>query len=323
MAPCYIWNTKSEIFALPHAQRVNSPRAGGSYEITDSAVPMLAPFNIMMKRSLTDYIVEQNRFGTVPSINSTNLKEIIDRPSPTVHARAINLIRHLRQKSAAELGAPVAFVEPEEDDSASTHRYLLAHTSSLTTREIVVLASFCADERWISHKAQPLLHGGFRHELVLQPLGFKYLDDIDGVGLQSDQGFIAMWFDPSMDRIASDGIGAGIEDAGYKAVRIDKKEHADKIDDQIIAEIRRSRFVVADFTSEPHKPRGGVYYEAGFARGIGIPVIWTCREDFIAQVHFDTRQFNHILWKTPEELRAKLAVRISAVIGDGPHRKSS
>jgi hypothetical protein len=91
-----------------------------------------------------------------------------------------------------------------------------------------------------------------------------------------------------------------------------------KIDDEIIAEIRRSRFVVADFTSEPEKPRGGVYFEAGFAQGLNTPVIWTCREDMLGSVHFDTRQFNHIAWTSPQDLRAKLKNRIGAVLGQGP-----
>ena len=76
--------------------------------------------------------------------------------------------------------------------------------------------------------------------------------------------------------------------------------------------------MIADFTSEPEKPRGGVYFEAGFAYGLSIPVIWTCHKDLIEQVHFDTRQFNHILWETPEDLCDALKKRIGAVIGDGP-----
>ena len=69
-------------------------------------------------------------------------------------------------------------------------------------------------------------------------------------------------------------LNCGIEDAGYEAVRIDEKEHTNKIDDEIIAEIRRSRFVVADFTQGKDGARGGVYYEAGFAHGLGIEVIF-------------------------------------------------
>ena len=129
-----------------------------------------------------------------------------------------------------------------------------------------------------------------------------------------------MWFDDSMENVWGEGIKRGIEDAGYKALRIDRKEYTNKIDDEIIAEIRRSRFIVADFTHGKKGARGGVYYEAGFARGLGIPVIFTCRKDALKKVHFDTRQYNHIVWETPEELRRNLANRIAAVVGDGPYR---
>jgi hypothetical protein len=50
------------------------------------------------------------------------------------------------------------------------------------------------------------------------------------------------------------------------------------VDDEIIAEIRRSRFLVADFTCEPEKVRGGVYFETCFAMGLNIPIIWTCKD---------------------------------------------
>ncbi len=108
----------------------------------------------------------------------------------------------------------------------------------------------------------------------------------------------------------------------YKPFRIDQKEHNRKIDDEIVAEIRRSRLVVADFTQGDDGARGGVYYEAGFAHGLNIPVIFTCRKDVLNKIHFDTRQYNHIVWETPVELRQRLAARISAEIGDGPGKET-
>ena len=93
-------------------------------------------------------------------------------------------------------------------------------------------------------------------------------------------------------------------------LRVDLKEHNDKICDLIVAEIRRSKFVVADFTL--HK--AGVYFEAGFALGLGIPVVWTCREDELNQTHFDTRQYNHVVWKDAQDLFEKLKRRIEATI---------
>ena len=160
----------------------------------------------------------------------------------------------------------------------------------------------------------------------LTPAGVQRLEELETKAVNSEQAFVAMWFDESVKAACEEGIESAIRDSGYKPLRIDKQEHIGKIDDQIIAEIRRSRFVVCDFTCELIEcdgeqkafPRGGVYYEAGFAQGLGIPVIWMCRADHIEHVHFDTRQFNHITWSTPEELREKLRNRIGAVIGDGP-----
>jgi nucleoside 2-deoxyribosyltransferase len=83
-----------------------------------------------------------------------------------------------------------------------------------------------------------------------------------------------------------------------------------------LAQIRISRFVVADFTCEPDKDRGGVYFEAGFALGLGLPVIWTARRG--TTLHFDTRQYNHILWDDPAELKEALYNRIIALLGRGP-----
>jgi hypothetical protein len=87
-----------------------------------------------------------------------------------------------------------------------------------------------------------------------------------------------------------------------------------KIDDEIIAEIRRSAFLVADFTGH----RQNVYFETGFAIGLARQVVWTCRKDEIKDLHFDIRQYNCIDWKNEAELARRLQYRIEAMFGRGP-----
>jgi nucleoside 2-deoxyribosyltransferase len=157
----------------------------------------------------------------------------------------------------------------------------------------------------------------------LTPQGWSRYEELTSQGADSIQGFVAMWFGDEVTSAYTDGIKPAIEDAGYRALRIDDREHIDKIDDQIIAEIRRSRFVVADFSCPPNNVRGGVYYEAGFAHGLRIPVFYTCRQSSFHDVHFDTRQYAHILWTDHADLRAQLRNRIRAVLGDGPLRNKS
>jgi hypothetical protein len=149
----------------------------------------------------------------------------------------------------------------------------------------------------------------------ITPKGWAYLDSLRQTNPQSAIGFIAMWFHDSMD-LAFAAIQRGIGEAGYTPHRIDQKQHNNKIDDEIIAGIRRSKFLVADFTGQ----RGGVYFEAGFAKGLELEVIWLCREDEVKQLHFDTRQYSHIPWQPDllPHLAKTLKDRIEATVGHGP-----
>lgn len=140
--------------------------------------------------------------------------------------------------------------------------------------------------------------------------GWKRVAELRRNQSDSRQAFVAMWFHKDMEQVFEQGFKPALEATGYRAFRVDMSEHNDKIDDRIIAEIRRSGLLVADFTGQ----RGGVYFEAGFAMGLGIPVIWACREDHIGGLHFDTRQYNHIAWVTPEDLMEKLKYRIEATL---------
>jgi len=130
----------------------------------------------------------------------------------------------------------------------------------------------------------------------------------------SAQGFVAMSFDTSLNDAWLNGFEPGIRGAGFRPLRIDNKEYIGGITDEMIAEIRRSRFVVADYTGQ----RSGVYFEAGFALGLGLTVIPTCREDEIGKLHFDIKHLNTLPWKTATELAQTLSKRIRAVVGAGP-----
>jgi nucleoside 2-deoxyribosyltransferase len=151
--------------------------------------------------------------------------------------------------------------------------------------------------------------------LKITPRGWSQIDSLRQGNPQSKIGFIAMWFDKSIDP-AHAAIEAGIRSSGYEPLRIDRKEHNNKIDDEIVAGIRRSKFLVADFTGH----RGGVYFETGFATGLGLQVIWLCRQDELEKTHFDTRQYNFIVWEAGklDDLSKALQIRIEATIGRGP-----
>ena len=147
--------------------------------------------------------------------------------------------------------------------------------------------------------------------------GWEHVSQLQKSGPESRFAFVAMWFDPSVDALYKEAIEPAIRDAGYEPLRVDRTEHVNRIDDEIIALIRRSRFMVADFTGQ----RQGVYFEAGMMMGLSRNVIWMCRKEEIdaKEPHFDVRQYNFIPWEKEAlaDARKRLSDRIVALEGEG------
>ena len=121
----------------------------------------------------------------------------------------------------------------------------------------------------------------------------------------SQQGFIAMWFNEDIRKQIAPTIEKAIQDAGYTPLLIIRDLRTHSIPDQIVHQLRQSRFVVADLTSHllsdnDELGRRNVYYEAGFAAGADLEVIFTCRKNCYApeKVASDIRHFNVVLWAT-------------------------
>jgi hypothetical protein len=130
--------------------------------------------------------------------------------------------------------------------------------------------------------------------------------------ISSRQAFVTMCFDINYNNYYNDVIITAIENCGFVPIRIDNKDHNEKIDDEIIIEIRKSKFLVADL----NKHRGWVYYEIGYAHALGIPVFLTCNKFDRKDIHFDLRQYNFIFWTDDkfDDIRERLTKRIISVL---------
>jgi len=152
-------------------------------------------------------------------------------------------------------------------------------------------------------------HGTARNVIVGID-GWRRYNKLKEINVRSKKAFVAMSFAPELDDVFLKAIDPACKECGFEAIKISLVEHNEKVCDKIIADIKESRFLIADFTGQ----RQSVYFEAGFAQGLGLKVIWTCKETDAENLHFDTRQYNHILWKDPEDLKKRLASRIKATI---------
>jgi nucleoside 2-deoxyribosyltransferase len=263
----------------------------GRVNITDQAIGALTAENKALLSGITRRRTDRRQ--TPVDILSTNIETLVSQANiPQTIGEKLDLILQYIAGKSGFLGQGHQF-DPHKD-------YPIAYSSNQT------------EFRYLLNQLKSQGYVEFPVELVsvLTPKGWDRVNALRTHPLRSDQAFIAMWFTAEMEKYYSEGIEQAIRTCGYRPLRVDKLEHNGKICDAIVAEIRRSAFLVADFTGH----RGGVYFEAGYAMGLGIPVIWLCKESDINDAHFDTRQYNHILWNNEKELFEKLRNRIDATV---------
>ena len=275
----------------------------GKFTITGTAAAMAESRQLGPK--LSAWIRERSESGAdVAEINSDTIDNIeAALPTYRVSEKQLILLRALERKTTfpgqevaivTHFDYPLAWAAGEDELC-----YLLR---SLAERGFLVRTDGTAQ---------------FAHALTyavqITAAGWGYLDDHSRAGVISDQVFVAMSFAAELKPAWENGIRPALVRAGFRAYRVDSSPHIDRIDTKIITEIRNSRFLVADVTQQ----RPGVYFEAGFALGLGLPVFWCVRKGDLDNVHFDTRQYNHIVWETEEQLADQLHLFVTAVIGKG------
>lgn len=320
---CPIWNTQAEV-KKPNKEslQVDSSRAGGGYVISTAMLDTIRDLSEDKKVLLTSWLVKERSMGNkVPTVPD-QLEHVLGN-TPSVYQRAFDLLRYIhsctsRIGNVFKVKVKNGTLYPETEKSKNNDERMLAWSASTEMDELLYLLQFLEEQGWLEQATSP--EGGYNC-YILTVKGHSQIDSLKRPTADSMQVFVAMWFSPELKDAYVQGIEPAIRSSGYTAMRIDKEHHLDKIDDKIIVEIRRSKFMVADLTQGVDGVRGSVYYEVGFAHGLNIPVIFTCRKDSIDKIHFDIRQYPAIPWNDVTELRENLENRIAAVIRDSTERE--
>ena len=141
--------------------------------------------------------------------------------------------------------------------------------------------------------------------------GWLRYEDIKRGRVQSRSVLMAMKFgDAELEGVVEKCFKPAVARAGFQLRPLNESQGAGLIDDQLRTALRLSRFIIADLTHGSH----GSYWEAGFAEGLGRPVIYTCRRDQWdrGRSHFDTNHLVTIDWAVDD--LARVAERLTAVI---------
>ena len=296
---CPIWQTEAEaVVTDPDGERLRvygSERAGGAYAMSERISWMrLKRVGVRTRARLTTALIDQREQGILwPEVTIRSIRQAEEASDLPVHTRAERLLKQL-DRLTRMIGQEID-TTPHSDSLPG----LLAWTESTEESEIAFLEDYLRN--------QELLEGDPGSPIV-SVNGYARISDMSA-GQDSNNVFVAMWFDPTMEQVYEDAIKPAIVEAGYVPQRVGQGQTTDRIDYEAEAQIRGARLVIADFTHDDGKGvRGSVYYEAGFARALNKPIIFTAKEG--SDIHFNVDHFLRIEWEDAEDLRTQLTMRI-------------
>jgi hypothetical protein len=141
--------------------------------------------------------------------------------------------------------------------------------------------------------------------------GFEVYEELKKGKSKSNQVFMALQYD---NELAANFYKNFLTPA-LKEFKLDLKDLRDssKIGSLLVAqmeaEIRQSKFLIADITPVDGKHNANVYWEAGLARGLDKPVLYLCEASKFKKLPFDTNGFLHVKYDLSSEEKVKDAIK--------------
>ena len=284
----------------------------GKYRITDSAYEDLVSDwrTRKSKKNYFPFLSHKVRLRQRPDdptfVRLEWLQEIFDGAVhfPSAIEQIENLVIYLAEN-----------LDPGESRLIS-HKNSQAVVGAISRNTFGWVLKSATDKKWVQgtpHKdVKPfeLLHGSLTVD------GWHWYSEI-GRHRHSNIAFMAMKYgDDELTGIIDDHFRPAVEETGFDLKLLSDDPEAGIIDNRLRVEIRRSRLLIADLTHH----NNGAYWEAGFAEGLGLPVIYMCKKSVLdtGQVHFDTRNNLIVPWDpdSPEDAVKELKATIRNSLPD-------
>ena len=270
----------------------------GTYRLTREA------YKDYMDRELTSYqrAILSHKVRTISSNGDKEMQTLTrdllwswisdgTLPSPTIQAE--NFIRFVGDKvSRSNINIAALPLCVYAIIGAKSYQSALDLTKELQERGLLKL-NFAGTVRRISKSSGFL---AIPTDITLSLDGWERYEAGKLGKFEGSYGFIAMQFkDPDLDPFVRDVVKPIVKDGiGYDLVDMRDVSEAGIIDNIMRIRIRDSAFVIADLT---HDNRGA-YWEAGYAEGLGKPVVYICEKTKFGKkgTHFDTNHYTTVLW---------------------------
>ena len=268
-------------------------QACGEFKLTGTAKAIIDGFDASqedLRRSALAYRIQQSvlHSSSKPVLNSDDVSAAINnKPTlPNANEQANNIIRligdHVQKTGDDLTEVPTTFAAAV--GSPSRNASLRIATELVSKGALTGLNS--------SHFGSPYEV----QDLNLTLDGWRIYDEEKRGRTAGALGFLAMKFgDPILDPFSREVIKPAIQSIGFELLDIRDTAQAGIIDNLLRAQIRDAAFVLVDLTHD----NSGAYWEAGFAEGLGKPVLYLCEKAKFDErkTHFDTNHCTTVIWQ--------------------------
>lgn len=227
----------------------------------------------------------------LPGIYPDLIKAFLKNPLPDINEQANNLIIWIAENSSP---GEKPFVQP------STHQSIIG---AKNPEGFAFILKHLFNRGLLDGNLAEAMGAPGRAYANLTFNGWEYYNQLKRGAIDSRKAFMAMEYgDSQLDKIVEEHFIPALACTGFELYRLDQKPKAGLIDDRLRVEIRNSRFLISDLTHE----NPGAYWEAGYAEGLGKPVIYTCKKEKFEEdkPHFDTNHHLTITWDEKEIQKA-------------------
>lgn len=258
-----------------------------------------APLNRVKRAALSHQIrlsQSQNREPRMLTSSDFQRDRLNALVLPSPPQQAINAIRIIGD-FVSENGEPLAQMTPD-----------FASTVGAPSREAAFeLLEELKAYGQITALSQRLLSDFVMQDMNLSLQGWDRYELEKRGEIAGNYGFIALKFgDPVLDPFLANHVKPAVKNLGYDLFDMRDVSRAGVIDNLLRMQIRDSAFVLVDLTHE----NSGAYWEAGYAEGIGKPVLYLCERSKFDEkkTHFDTNHCTTVLWSidAPEKFNDEL-----------------
>jgi hypothetical protein len=277
----------------------------GDFTVTSEAINEFGlTLTDAKRKALASYVIRKMQSSTRPDLRTDFFRSLMARSLPTPDEATDNLLRYASEQADGRPGIAIELTTIDEP--------LPAIIGVVDDRDVRWVIDNLVALRFVSLVTQP---AGYTHVVKLTGSGWRRIEELRNAHVASHYAFFARRFrNPELDLVVDNCLVDAVLKTGFE-MRM-ATQRAGLIDAVIEDEIRRCRFLVADLSDD----NAGAYWEAGFAEGLGKPVIYLCREydesdpDKEKQTHFDTNHRHTVRWNPNPETFSATATRLKAAI---------